>query len=72
MANDWQDWDPKTVEKGMDKLEKTVRGYGGGAAQVKRKKQEDRHFDHNFSIVAHVPPRDARRLVQPLSITAHI
>ncbi|ORX44769.1 hypothetical protein DM01DRAFT_1411215 [Hesseltinella vesiculosa] len=30
-SNNWHEWDPKTVENSMDKLEKTVRGFGGGA-----------------------------------------
>ncbi|KAI8984274.1 glycoside hydrolase superfamily [Mycotypha africana] len=29
----WDEWNPKNMEKSMDKLEKTVRGFGGGAAK---------------------------------------
>ncbi|KAI9487122.1 MAG: glycoside hydrolase superfamily [Benjaminiella poitrasii] len=29
----WDEWNPKNLEKSMDKLEKTVRGFGGGAKE---------------------------------------
>ncbi|CAO3639215.1 unnamed protein product [Cunninghamella echinulata] len=30
-SGEWKDWDPKQMENSMDGLEKTVRGFGGGA-----------------------------------------
>jgi hypothetical protein len=35
-AGEWSDWDPRTVKNSVDNLEKTVRGFGGGAAEVRR------------------------------------
>ncbi|KAI8330732.1 glycoside hydrolase superfamily [Chlamydoabsidia padenii] len=32
-SGEWQDWDPKRMENSMDGLEKTVRGFGGGAKE---------------------------------------
>ncbi|CAO3593075.1 unnamed protein product [Absidia cylindrospora] len=32
-SGDWKDWNPKQMENSMDKLEKTVRGFGGGAKE---------------------------------------
>ncbi|KAI9257668.1 glycoside hydrolase superfamily [Sporodiniella umbellata] len=29
----WEEWNPKNMEKSMDNLEKTVRGFGGGAKE---------------------------------------
>ena len=31
----WKDWNPKQLEGSLDRLEKTVRAFGGGAAKVK-------------------------------------
>jgi hypothetical protein len=33
-SGEWSDWNPSNMEKSMDKLEKTVRGFGGGAKEV--------------------------------------
>lgn len=30
----WKEWNPKSIERSMDGLEKTVRGFGGGAKEV--------------------------------------
>jgi hypothetical protein len=35
-TDEWSDWDPRTVKNSVDKLEKTVRGFGGGAAEVNK------------------------------------
>ncbi|KAI8097667.1 glycoside hydrolase superfamily [Halteromyces radiatus] len=32
-SGEWKDWDPKRMENSMDRLEKTVRGFGGGAKE---------------------------------------
>ncbi|KAH8548924.1 glycoside hydrolase superfamily [Umbelopsis sp. PMI_123] len=33
-AGEWSEWDPRIVKNAVDKLEKTVRGFGGGAAET--------------------------------------
>ncbi|KAG2171516.1 hypothetical protein INT43_008242 [Umbelopsis isabellina] len=33
-TDEWSDWDPRTVKNSVDKIEKTVRGFGGGAAET--------------------------------------
>lgn len=33
-VGEWDEWNPKNMENSMDKLEKKVRGFGGGAKEV--------------------------------------
>jgi hypothetical protein len=47
-SGEWQDWDPKRMENSMDRLEKTVRGFGGGAKEVNVLHCLSRSFFSNF------------------------
>lgn len=33
-VGDWDEWEPKNMENSMDKLEVTIRNFGGGAKKV--------------------------------------